>query len=110
MHRLTIACIPAVDVQTKNVTVASKGKSSKSQVIYATLPAPNPFCTMTNATNSIDFVVYGSKGRATKTLALALQGDVLSDATVTVTRDTNSSKVTGFPRSSTERTWMRGSC
>ena len=70
---VTIACIPAVDVQTKNVTVASKGKSSKSQVIYATLPAPNPFCTMTNATNSIDFVVYGSKGRATKTLALALQ-------------------------------------
>ncbi len=93
---VTIAGIPAVDVQTKNVTVASKGKSSKSQVIYATLPAPNPFCTMTNATNSIDFVVYGSKGRATKTLALALQGDVLSDATVTVTRDTNSSKVTGF--------------
>jgi hypothetical protein len=94
---VTIAGIPCANVTSMDVTSkGADGKPSKSQIIYATLPAPNPFCFMTNATNNIDFVVSGPSGRATKTLPLALQGEVASDAIVTITRDTNTSKVTAI--------------
>jgi hypothetical protein len=67
-----------------------------TQVVFATLSAINTFGSLTNATNNIDFVVSGPKGRATKTVALAIQGETTADAVVTLTRDPASSKVTGI--------------
>jgi hypothetical protein len=72
-----------------NAAFSTNIVTNKSVVIYASLPFPNQFSTMTNASNSIDFVVSGPEGRATKTLALPLEGKVIWDATISVSRGTN---------------------
>ena len=77
------------------VVTKMKVEVTNDQVIYVTVPS-KAFTSLTNATNSIDFVAFGPKGHATKTLALPMIGEATSDAVVTLTRDPNSSKVTGF--------------
>lgn len=63
--------------------------------IKATLPFPSPFLSMTNTTNSIDFVVSGPKFQTAKSFNLALQGEPLADAVASISRDTNG-KVSGI--------------
>jgi hypothetical protein len=63
-------------------------------LIQATLPAFT-FGSMTNSTNSLEFVVVGKEGQATKTLPVTLQGKLNPEANASVTRDSNG-KVLGI--------------
>lgn len=86
--------------QVSQISIPGKKAGDKpviSQIISTTLTVNDAFRYMTNTTNSVDFVACTPHGSATKTIVLPLQGEISSDdAVVTISRDTNTSKVTGF--------------
>ncbi len=65
--------------------------SDRGTAVRATLPSA--FSSVTNGTSSVEFVLSGKEGQATKTMAMALQGRVAPEAVATISRENG--KVSG---------------